>query len=122
MRESIANIVTNDMFTPMLKSSHLILKPVFGISLDLEKHTKRWATIVSPELMPKSHRLLKFVGFTIPTRNSRPSRETKMSEGKTPLSTNFESVQKRRAYRVNILIMSGAARITTVKKAFRNNK
>jgi len=43
-----------------------------------------------------------------------------MSEGKTPLSTNFESVQKRRAYRVNILIMIGAARITTVKKAFRN--
>ena len=38
-----------------------------------------------------------------------------MSEGKTSLSTNFESVQKRRAYRVNILIMSSAARITTVK-------
>jgi len=43
-----------------------------------------------------------------------------MSEGKTSLTTNFESVQKRRAYRVNILVMIGAARITTVKKAFRN--
>lgn len=103
--------------------TNLILKSPFAVLLNLEQDTRGWTTTIRPNFVPKLSRLLKGMCRSIPTRERTVSQTVTLC-GETKVCRRLNTVKKLHTVAVNIEMVSGAVRITTMKdviRKFRND-